>query len=259
MLIIRKEQMQVFRNVALDNFKRDMLRHFFLVDPFHCNAIGETNVRKVIDLGVDRASTYGINQEETTQFYLAIMFHCGSFFDVDPTLFWARDVLLLCDDGNQVDKCGLLRQRFLDYVNTIAGEDGRPIIAFLAKILRLTGGKDLILTSRQINDFLGDAYPEKYAYLTHHGVQGVIESAQQELSFSGVDAQIGLAPLSLLKCIYGHSVSRDRLFPWVEDLFTRNLEPQKKARMLQVACRAFLVQVKRYLLEHNSVAKSLLL
>lgn len=92
-LIIRKEQMEAFREVAIKNFEDRTLAHLQESFPERCQELGELGVREAIRYGIKRAATYKIKSKYGVEKYIEVMFMFGRDFDVDANLPWARQIL----------------------------------------------------------------------------------------------------------------------------------------------------------------------
>lgn len=92
-LIIRKEQIQAFREVAIKDFEDRMVAHLEKTYPEKSQALGESGVREAIRHGIKRAAKYKIKSKYGVEKYIEVMFMFGSDFDVDAKLLWARQIL----------------------------------------------------------------------------------------------------------------------------------------------------------------------
>jgi hypothetical protein len=120
MLEIREEQMAVFDQAARKSFEDEMVQHLAEFVPKQCEVIGEQQVRKVIQLGVERARIYSLTNRGPVRFYIELMFVFGSDFDTDPLLSWAAEILgdVLT---NQMAKAGRLYEKTNDYLEKVSG------------------------------------------------------------------------------------------------------------------------------------------
>jgi hypothetical protein len=120
MLEIREEQMAVFDQAARKTFEDEMVEHLAEFVPKQCEVIGEQQVRKVIQLGVERARIYSLTNRGPVRFYIELMFVFGSDFDTDPLLSWAAEILgdVLT---NQMAKAGRLYEKTNDYLEKVSG------------------------------------------------------------------------------------------------------------------------------------------
>ncbi|MEP7125545.1 MAG: hypothetical protein ABJE95_31725 [Byssovorax sp.] len=94
MLKIRKEQKQAFARRELEGFQDRMIDHLGALFPAYCEPLGEPAVRRLIELGVERAARHGVVTERGVCVYLDVMFAFGRDFEADPALPWARAILV---------------------------------------------------------------------------------------------------------------------------------------------------------------------
>jgi hypothetical protein len=93
MLTLRPEQMRVFADAGYKRFEDTMVAHLKKFFPDRCAAAGETNVRKLIRRGVERAASYNITAQRDVSRYIDLMMALGLNFDKDPQLPWAGEIL----------------------------------------------------------------------------------------------------------------------------------------------------------------------
>jgi len=93
MLMIRREQLELFRANALKDFEDRMIEHIANFFPKEFAKLGELNLREMIQYGSKRASSYGIVSERDVCKYLDLMVVFGRAFDADPTLPWVARIL----------------------------------------------------------------------------------------------------------------------------------------------------------------------
>jgi hypothetical protein len=93
MVIIRKEQMNVFaRPVAADLACR-IRTHVTRTFPAQCDALGEAEVRRRVRAGIARARGYGLQSHYDILRFVDLLFVLGPDFDSDPDLPWAKEIL----------------------------------------------------------------------------------------------------------------------------------------------------------------------
>ncbi len=93
MLTIRKEQMAVFREPAINDYVKRTVAHLKESFPEKCEALGDLKVREMVQYGIQRAASYGITTEGDVRRYIDLMFMFGSDFDQDPELPWVGSIL----------------------------------------------------------------------------------------------------------------------------------------------------------------------
>lgn len=93
MFKIRKEQLEAFKRVAVDNYEDRMVVHLKKFFPEQCAELGYAKIRETIQYGIRRAASYGIVAERDVCLYLDIMFTFGRDFDKDSKFPWAQHIL----------------------------------------------------------------------------------------------------------------------------------------------------------------------
>lgn len=83
MLRIRKEQVAELGKVSIRNFEETMFKRVQKYFPHHYRVAGEPAVREVIQLGIERAYSYGFKSKRNVGLYIIVMFMLGSYFDED--------------------------------------------------------------------------------------------------------------------------------------------------------------------------------
>ena len=91
MLVIRDDQMEVFKDHMAKRFENQMIQHVTLYFPEDCKALGQEKVREVIVYGLNRAETYDLLLEYDVSRYINLMFTFGRDYDVDVA--WAAGIL----------------------------------------------------------------------------------------------------------------------------------------------------------------------
>jgi hypothetical protein len=74
-------------------FYSRMLIRLTTLFPQKYSYIGEFNVRRLIQHGLEAAHAHGIRSERGVAVYISLMFVFGSSFDTDPILPWSAEVL----------------------------------------------------------------------------------------------------------------------------------------------------------------------
>ena len=92
-LTIRNEQLQALFFGMADPFRRLAVAKLNAEHPERCAALGERGVAGAIELALDKAWTYGFEDDDDILLYLDVMFRVGLRFDEDPRHSWAREIL----------------------------------------------------------------------------------------------------------------------------------------------------------------------
>ena len=93
MLVIRKQQMDVFRNYEIKKFEDRMVLHLRSGFPEQTKTIPEQALREMILTGIDKAESYKVTDEVDVERFLECIMRYGSDFDTDPNISWAAEIL----------------------------------------------------------------------------------------------------------------------------------------------------------------------
>lgn len=216
MLIIRQEQMEVFRQTTRAAFENEMVVHSKAFSPRLYEVIGEEQLRVALRRVMDRADSYGFTNRGPVRLFIELMFLFGSAFDTDPQYPWAAKILHASD--HQMQRAERLYEKTLDYQEKVSGPDA----ANTRKAL-----KDLSVLARQslpfsANDFVASllqemsrVFPQKAAYIGEEGLQALIREGSAEARRYRFPAIRGEALLVVLMFAFGHGCTDDPLYPWI--------------------------------------------
>jgi len=248
MLVIRQEQMEVFRAAALHRFEDDMAAHLAEYSRPLFEAVGEGPLRKAVRLGMERATNYGFTTRGPVRLYLELMLLLGSHFDTDPQYPWVTEILAGRDSGPQMDRAARLYERTMDYREKVAGPndayslDALRNIAVLARQpLSLPGNDFLAGMLREI----ALVYPEKAAYVGDEGISALIRKGMDGARMQRFSTARGMALVVLLMLAMGHGCGSDPLYPWIaQTLRDETLkDPDAKAMRLEKKALTWLEHV----------------
>jgi len=89
--------MEALRSYMVKQFEGLMVTHLNKYYPKECETLGETDLRKTIQYGIERARSYNIDNELDVSRYINLMFTFGRDFDKDMNLPWASNILMKDD------------------------------------------------------------------------------------------------------------------------------------------------------------------
>ena len=92
-MIIRKEQMSAFAEVAATDFENRMVAHLNKCFPAECETLQEPGVCETIHYGIGRSAQYGVTAERDVCKYIDLMMVFGRDFDTRADLPWASRIL----------------------------------------------------------------------------------------------------------------------------------------------------------------------
>jgi hypothetical protein len=92
-LAVRPEQLRTFSLVEAEKFEEWMLTHLNKFFPAQCQAAGESQVRKIIRSGIERAADHRMTSKREVCKYIDLMIVFGRDFDKDNRYPWASEIL----------------------------------------------------------------------------------------------------------------------------------------------------------------------
>lgn len=252
MLTIRPEQDEALREAALDRFEDEMVEHLRRFAPKHCEVLGETAVRKVIRLGMERAKGYGFTNRGPVRFYLELMMMFGSYFDTDLQLPWASRVLADSGITDQMARGDRLYHAFGEYASEVLGPGYRYEFEALRRLSQM-GAEEPPGSVDRPEEFgaaaLESLYPQKAAYL---GEPVVREIVRQGIELAGryfITTTKGAAVFVALFFTAGHRFDQDPVYPWIQATLEdhRFPDPDERARRLYARALTYLRHMVVYL------------
>ncbi len=247
MLIIREEQMEIFEQVALRNFENDMIDHLKDFSPDHCRVLKNDGVRKVIQLGVEKAETYGFTDRGPVKFYVEMMFMLGSYFDTDPQYPWAGRILTDEAIEQQTERADRLFDHSMDVVEKISGSGREYAIRSLQRASQL-GFKELcrveinlkasILSRMRLN------FPQKCQVLGDPALNKLIEQGREMAKDYSITSNAGVICFSWIMFFLGHEFARDPLYPWCESIL-ENEELEDPFKSMETLYSKFITYISK--------------
>lgn len=248
MLVMRPEQMAVFRRAALGSFEDDMVRHLAEFSPPLFQAVGEGQLHKATRLGIERAASYGFTYRGPVRLYLELMLLFGSHFDTDPQYPWVGEILADRDSGNQMERAESLYRKGMDYREMVAGPKDaytlnalRNIAVFAKQPLTLAIDDFAVAMLREI----ALIYPEKAAYIGNQGISALIRKGMDGARMQRFSTPRGMALVILLMFTMGHGCGSDPLYPWIAQTLRDEAikDPDARAQRLETKALTWLDHV----------------
>jgi hypothetical protein len=233
--------------MALEDFERDMIPHLHEFSPHHAQMLGENGLRQVVRLGIERARPYGLTNPGLLRFYVELMFMYGSFFDTDPLLPWAGEVL---HDGAIADpqaRATRLYDRMSWYYDTVSGPD----LAFDRRALhsraQMLAGDSLPGDPRfelQLVGALFAIHPARALYVGESRLQALVRAAVEGAERHAIGTASGIALLAFLMFTKGHGFASDPLLPWARAALDDGTgDHASRAERLTQAFHVYLAQI----------------
>lgn len=200
MLIIRKEQIEVFEKASAPHFAIRAAKQLTEKFPVECDALGKDKLKTVVQRGIERAAAHGFETQNGASLFLDCLFGFGWGFDTDPQLPWAAAVLADEELKDEKSKAAKLAAEAGAYRDQVFGPEGQ---------LRLEAGKRFaaepvegfptgVWFESALRERLQKVWPEKYITLDEQVVEKLIQlsasvaSAHQLPPGSGGFAAAGL-------------------------------------------------------------------
>jgi hypothetical protein len=226
MLRVFKKQLQAFGLLAAQDFVQEMVEHLLGFAPDHAKSIGPEGLRRIVEMGIERARRYGFGQRGPVRFYIELMFHLGTDFDTDPQYPWAGTILRRPrrDDEPQVRRAAELFFYTNRCLDDIAGP--KHVYAFAALRRGLSGGLDFAPDpagnlADQIHQHLRYLAPEKCDVVGREGLKLLIQHAISEAKALDADTPADHALIAVLMFGIGHGCLTDLQFPWIRLTFEK--------------------------------------
>jgi len=125
MLVVRREQVAVFRADARRRFAERMRAYVAEEYPAHHQAMGDGGTRQLVQKGIEVAERHGIDTEAATAGLIELMVEFGERLERSPDRVWAEGILAQPDLPGQV-KVMAIRERLA------AATGGRPLVVLSA-------------------------------------------------------------------------------------------------------------------------------
>jgi hypothetical protein len=116
MLTIRPDQLESFKEAAVNRFEDLMVEHLKKFFPAKCEAMGKPQLREMIHYGIERAEMYGITAECDVSVFLDVMLVMGRDFDLRGENAWAVRILNERDQGTPTERVMGLRDATLEHL-----------------------------------------------------------------------------------------------------------------------------------------------
>jgi hypothetical protein len=252
MLVIRKSQMKVFEQVAVQRFEAGLLDHLRTFFPEQAAALGTAQLGKVVRYGLQRAESRGLRTERGLYLYLALMFMLGSAFDEDPQLAWMPPLQppapppLPAEEPQQATppveaaptpatvpppeetepapppetpdtRIVPLYEQAMAFLDRTAGPDNeflRHTLSVLRHPQVFEGLPTAPSFGHRVLLLLQTLAPEKYKALGDGALRALVRSGYEAAKYHGVTTESGMMNYLALAFVLGSGFDRDPLYPW---------------------------------------------
>lgn len=216
MILIRREQIDVFRQAALAAFEAEMVAHAEAFAPKLCRVLGEDQVRLAVRAAMARAASGGFTNRGPIRLCVELAFLFGSGFDNDPQYPWAGEILR--DSAPQMERAERLYERVLEYQERVSGPDGANTCAALWNLL-LFARQPFALSAQDFGSgmlrTMADIFPQKTAYLGEAALQSLVREGCDVARALRFPTLRGYCLTVALMFAFGHGCTQDPLYPWI--------------------------------------------
>lgn len=110
MLVVRKEQVAVFRAEARKRFAERLRAYIAEEYPTRYQALGDDGTKQLVQKGIEAAERHGIDTDGATAVLVELMVEFGERLERSPDRAWAERILAQPELPGQV-KVSALRER----------------------------------------------------------------------------------------------------------------------------------------------------
>jgi hypothetical protein len=236
MIVIRPEQIEVFRKVALIGFEDEMVAHSQDFAPKLSTVLGAQQLRSAVRAAMARADGYGFTNRGPMRLFVELILLFGSAFDTDPQYPWAAQIL--GDGAPQMRRADLLYARVLNYQERVCGADLTNTRTALWNLSFFAQQPFALTAQAFVPEMLREMtaiYPQKAAYLGDEALSALIRegcAVARELRFPTLR---GYSLVIALMFAFGHGCTDDPLYPWIARTLNdgRIAEPGARAERLE--------------------------
>ena len=217
-LLIRAQQMNVFQQRADQLMEDGLVGHFLRHYPRESRqAGGPSQIRELVQQGIQRARTYQLETQHQIGFFTALMIMLGSDFDHDPQLSWAAGQL--ADDSvGPSDRIQYLFRSAVDYLAATAGDDSELIVRAMLRIRawdpqtapETTGGQ----WEEDVCGLFQRLYPQKFEFQGDVATVEMLRYSAEAAARYGIGSQQGRSIYALHMFMLGSGFDTDLLHPW---------------------------------------------
>lgn len=241
MWTIRQEQVDVFRQKALRNFEDEMVAHLQKFAPRHWKVMGETDGRRVIQLGIDEARKYDLTNRGPVRFYIELMFLFGSYFDTDPQHPWASTALSHPDDFDQSLRANRLYEAMKEYFTQVVEPERKTLRKGLAPLLSRSFDEVIIPGAnleQSILELFRSLSPSRYQYLGEPTLGRIIQNGFEVAKRYGFESTRGKALMVILTFAVGHGFYKDPLNGWIVRRMDRSRWPNRQKQVDELSSKS---------------------
>lgn len=238
MLTIRKEQMDVFSTRMRHTLVAPLVVHMDEHFPNRCFNMDDSQIQQTVELGLERASQYGLLTEREVFLYVSLMFLLGSGFDRDIQLPWAAEILAKDEFPDPYQKIQALYDVAMSYLDRVIGEDEEEQLQVVSRLENFdlesaTQRSKRNLPIESINSFT-EIHPRKAAEIGDAGLRTLLSIGTESASKYGITQNQGLLVYGLHLFLLGTEFDTDPQFLWAQEILNDTLVPTENEKIARL-------------------------
>jgi len=235
MLMLRSNQVEAFRNAALDRYVGRTIEHFQEYFPKYCQVVGVEALDRLIRMGITRAEPYGIVSERDVCLYVTIMITLGAEFDVDPQYPWAVAILHDQTIDDPSERADQLFDTATRKHKEFAGEENQHLQRAIARLRSFSNDDQLTpSTGTTVADVIVDIwrslYPTKCAAVGDSALRSLCDAAQRRAARYNLHQPRSISIYVTVAFFLGIGFDVDPQFPWVSAAMNDAGQPSEQTR-----------------------------
>jgi len=248
-LEIHSQQLTTLHARAHRSFVDELVDHVTTYFPAHA-ALGEPQIRRVIDHAVARAQLHGFTSERNICLYLDLVLMLGADLDVDPQIPWAAEILADPGFTHPTLRIDHLTNTALTHLERTAGVDDVHLERAVDRLRR--DMDDMIhMVDRSGSMWpplalriLRRIWPERCDALGEVPLAYLIRGAYEGAHHHGLAARHDLAIYLVCTFLFGSGFAHDPQYPWAAAaLAAESGDGARKAERLYQGGLAWLVHM----------------
>jgi len=238
MLVIRKGQLDALGSIPLSEFELQLGRHFARFYPRECRLAGNSQVQKLVGMGIQRALRHGYTAQREASLYINLMIILGCDFDRDPQIPWAAQQL---DDERirgRFRRIQRVHQSAIRYLEQTAGGNNQHIVRSMIRLrdyrLEEAPNSSGSRLAADLATLLARFCGEKSSYQGAEAMRQLITHAMSSAGTFGITSGRGLTVYTTLMFMLGSGFASDPMYPWAGPVLSDDLLPDESARVDQL-------------------------
>jgi hypothetical protein len=244
MLLIRNEQLEVFKQAAAAQSAEELTGMLCERYPIHCQVAGKPALKSLVDAGIGRAVALGLEKRGEVQTYVELSLLLGYDFENDPQIPWAGNTLRRQDAAPVVEKLEQVYTKAIDFLNQVAGTGGANMDQTL-RVIENASVETLIPSPSpdfrdQLLQTLRGVFPQKADTLGLSKLNALVDQGKNRAEALGMMTPFGHGLCVWLAFLLGSGFADDPLFPWVGQVLASASPPESREHHLAHEAKAYL-------------------